>query len=68
MRRAEVKPSWHYVANATGTLLMLCMEMFSLSTHSFFVESRGSAFQGGTVCYYRESRFMVLCVPNDSAR
>ena len=24
-----MKPSWHCVANATGTLLALCMEMFS---------------------------------------
>ena len=46
-----VKPSWHCVAKATGTLLTLCMEMFSLSTRSFFVESHGGAFQGGTVCY-----------------
>ena len=51
VRCVEVKPSWHCVANATGTLLALCMEMFSLSTRSFFVESRGGAFQGGTVCY-----------------
>ena len=51
VRCVEVKPSWHCVANATGTLLTLCMEMFSLSTHSFFVESHGGAFQGGTVCY-----------------
>ena len=51
VRCVEVKPSWHCVANATGRLLTLCMEMFSLSTRSFFVESRGGAFQGGTVCY-----------------
>ena len=51
VRCVEVKPSWHCVADATGTLLTPCMEMFSLSTRSFFVESRGGAFQGGTVCY-----------------
>ena len=51
VRCVEVKPSWHCVANATGRLQTLCMEMFSLSTRSFFVESRGGAFKGGTVCY-----------------
>ena len=51
VRWVEVNPSWHCVANVTGTLLTLCMEMFSLSTHSFFVESRGGAFQEGTVRY-----------------
>ena len=51
VRCVEVKPSWHCVANATCTLLTMCMEMFSLSTRSFVVESHGGAFQGGTVCY-----------------
>ena len=50
VRCVEVKPSWHYVANATSTLSTLCMEMFSLSTRSFIVESHGGVFQGGTVC------------------
>ena len=45
VRCVEVKPSWHCVTNATGTLLTLRMEMFSLSTRSFVVESRGGAFQ-----------------------
>ena len=44
VRCVEVKPSWHCVANATSTLLTLCMEMFSLSTRSFVVESCGGAF------------------------
>ena len=47
LRCVEVKPSWHCVTNATGTLLTLCMEMFSLSTRSFVVESHGGAFHGG---------------------
>ena len=51
VRCVEVKPSWHCVANATGTLLTLCVEMYSLSTRSIFVESRSGAFQEGTVCY-----------------
>ena len=51
VRCVEVKPSSHCVTNATGTFLTLCMQMFSLSTRSFVVESHGGAFQGGTVCY-----------------